>query len=307
MLTQAKQRRSIFFILTAAFQVRSYLCTPNFQRLVRIKDELGIDLVFMANMSTIKPFLERHGCHYEPLIPISDSWRERKAFEIRENLTHKIAAFRFNAMHGFSKQRRKQRISAEMRRQYKHVIKRRDVVHNYYGFPFPRSRSLLNLTLKLNNSRLMVSNRKVAAYFDRHNPSLVVIGATQNPYVSSYVHYAHDRGVPLIGGVGSWDHPTMDGPAAKGVKEYWVWNRTMLEEMVTYHDLSPEEASDIPQTPKSLEESLDCLSNDHDFLLKGDVFTPDVIDTWIEYKMENEVNALKMRPHPYEFAMYYDI
>jgi len=76
---------------------------------------------------------------------------------------------------------------------------------------------------------------------------------------------------------------------------------------VNIYDLSPEEAKDIPQTPGSLEESLDALAADHDFMLKGDVFTPDVIDTWIEYKMENEVNALKLRPHPYEFTMYYDI
>jgi len=76
---------------------------------------------------------------------------------------------------------------------------------------------------------------------------------------------------------------------------------------VNIYDLAPQEAEGIPQTPQTLEESLDCLSADHDFLLKGDVFTPDVIDTWIEYKKEFEVNALKMRPHPYEFTMYYDI
>ncbi len=73
------------------------------------------------------------------------------------------------------------------------------------------------------------------------------------------------------------------------------------------YDLSPEEAAGIPTTPGSLEESLQALSDDHDFLLKGNVFTPDVVDTWIEYKTENEVEALKLRPHPYEFAMYYDI
>ena len=73
------------------------------------------------------------------------------------------------------------------------------------------------------------------------------------------------------------------------------------------YDLEPEEAANIPQTPGSLEEALAALGNDRDFLLKGSVFTPDVIDTWIEYKMENEVDALRLRPHPYEFVMYYDI
>ncbi len=76
---------------------------------------------------------------------------------------------------------------------------------------------------------------------------------------------------------------------------------------VNIYDLDPETAAGIPKTPASLEESLMALKDDHQFLLKGDVFTPDVIETWIEYKMENEVDALRLRPHPYEFMMYYDI
>jgi len=73
------------------------------------------------------------------------------------------------------------------------------------------------------------------------------------------------------------------------------------------YDLSPEELAEVPTTPGSLEESLAALKADHEFLLRGDVFTEDVIETWIDYKTENEVNALKLRPHPYEFCMYYDI
>ena len=73
------------------------------------------------------------------------------------------------------------------------------------------------------------------------------------------------------------------------------------------YDLSPEELVDVPQTPGSLEEALAALREDHEFLLRGDVFTPDVIDTWIWYKTENEVDALRLRPHPYEFCMYADI
>lgn len=73
------------------------------------------------------------------------------------------------------------------------------------------------------------------------------------------------------------------------------------------YDLSPEELADVPKTPGSLEDALEALRADHDFLLRGDVFTPDVIDTWIWYKTENEVDALRLRPHPHEFCMYYDI
>ncbi|MDJ0912794.1 MAG: type I glutamate--ammonia ligase [Desulfobacterales bacterium] len=73
------------------------------------------------------------------------------------------------------------------------------------------------------------------------------------------------------------------------------------------YDLPPEELAEIESAPGSLEEALAALKADHDFLLKGDVFTQDAIDMWIEYKTENEVNDVKLRPHPHEFFLYYDI
>jgi len=73
------------------------------------------------------------------------------------------------------------------------------------------------------------------------------------------------------------------------------------------YDLPPAELAEIPQVPASLEEALAALETDHAFLLEGDVFTPDVIDTWVAYKREKEVDAVRLRPHPWEFALYYDI
>jgi glutamine synthetase len=76
---------------------------------------------------------------------------------------------------------------------------------------------------------------------------------------------------------------------------------------VNIYDLEPEAAKEIPQTPGSLAESLSALEKDHTFLLKSDVFTEDVIGTWIDYKRANEVDAIRLRPHPYEYMLYYDI
>jgi glutamine synthetase len=73
------------------------------------------------------------------------------------------------------------------------------------------------------------------------------------------------------------------------------------------YDLEPEELAKVPKTPGSLEEALNELEKDHEFLLQGDVFTKDVISTWIWYKREKEVDAIRLRPHPWEFYMYYDI
>ena len=73
------------------------------------------------------------------------------------------------------------------------------------------------------------------------------------------------------------------------------------------YDLPPEELGKIASTPGTLSQVLDALEADHDFLLKGDVFTKDVVETWIDYKRENEVDAIRLRPHPWEFALYFDI
>jgi glutamine synthetase len=73
------------------------------------------------------------------------------------------------------------------------------------------------------------------------------------------------------------------------------------------YDLPAEELAKVPQVPGSLDAALDALEADHDFLLAGGVFTPDVIDTWVEYKRANEIDAVRLRPHPWEFYMYYDI
>ena len=71
--------------------------------------------------------------------------------------------------------------------------------------------------------------------------------------------------------------------------------------------LSPQELKSVPTMPASLDEALSALEQDHEFLLRGDVFTEDALETWIEYKQENEVDPVRLRPHPHEFELYYDI
>jgi glutamine synthetase len=63
----------------------------------------------------------------------------------------------------------------------------------------------------------------------------------------------------------------------------------------------------VPSMPASLDEALKCLEDDHAYLLKGDVFTSELVETFIDYKRKNEADAVRLRPHPYEFALYYDI
>ncbi len=73
------------------------------------------------------------------------------------------------------------------------------------------------------------------------------------------------------------------------------------------YDMSPEELKNVPSTPGILDEALKALQEDHEYLMKGDVFTEDVIDTWINYKIEKEIKPMALQPHPFEFSLYYDV
>ena len=73
------------------------------------------------------------------------------------------------------------------------------------------------------------------------------------------------------------------------------------------YDLPPAERVNVPSTPGSLDEALDALKADQQFLLKGEVFTRDVVETYISYKRSREIDEIRLRPHPYEFLLYYDV
>lgn len=73
------------------------------------------------------------------------------------------------------------------------------------------------------------------------------------------------------------------------------------------YEVSQDDAIFLKTVPASLEEALRALEEDHEFLLKGGVFTPDLLDVWIRYKREREVDAVRLRPHPYEYHLYFDL
>jgi len=73
------------------------------------------------------------------------------------------------------------------------------------------------------------------------------------------------------------------------------------------YDLEPEELGNIQTLPVSLEEALNNLEDDYEFLLKGGVFSEDLVEAWISYKRTNDVDPMRLRPHPHEFFMYYDV
>ena len=88
-----------------------------------------------------------------------------------------------------------------------------------------------------------------------------------------------------------------------------IRNRTEPPDPVdkNIYDLGPEELANLPSVPGSLDAALDALEGDQKYLLEGGVFTPDLIDTWLTYKREHELDAIRLRPHPWEFNLYFDV
>ena len=73
------------------------------------------------------------------------------------------------------------------------------------------------------------------------------------------------------------------------------------------YELTAEEAANIKTVPGSLDAAMAALEADHDFLLEGGVFTEDLLEVWIQYKKEREIDAIRLRPHPYEYHLYFDL
>ena len=120
------------------------------------------------------------------------------------------------------------------------------------------------------------------------------------------------RDGPLCGGAGRADRNPgeVEGVRdAKADEQHGIKNKIdpgqPLEKDI--FELEAEEAKKVPSMPGSLEEALSNLESDHAYLLEGGVFTQDLINTWINYKRKNEADPVRMRPHPYEFHLYYDI
>jgi len=136
------------------------------------------------------------------------------------------------------------------------------------------------------------------AYSNRNRSASIRIPVTENPKSKRVEYRTPD---PSCNGYLAFAAQLMAG--LDGIENKIDPGQPMDKDI---YGLSPEELKDIPNVAGTLEEALNCLAEDHDWLLKGDVFTKDVIDMWISYKKEAEVDAVRMRPTPMEYALYFD-
>lgn len=224
-------------ILSGPFLTRNYLATPTFDSLLELSRSTGRELLFAAEQAHNAEFINESGARYLPLFPAERTLRERVFRVLRNRFLARSVTFRFNEIHDFTTQERYRRITAMYKGSENPALWSTDIWPSYLGFPFSKSKLIARFLEWLMSTGLVSSSRGVERYFRQFRPGLVFICDVQDPVAYTYAYHARKAGVPVIGGIRTWDHLTKNGPVVRGIDEYWVWNPIMEDEITRYHDV----------------------------------------------------------------------
>jgi len=219
---------------------RNYVATPMIDELMKLGDRTGRRIGFCIAGTEVQDEIERLGGRLEQLIPGQKSLKDRVAGRLLK-IMHRVATYRFNEVNAFITQERYRKITAEFAGKSHPSLWPTDLWPSYLGFPFSRSKILLKIIERLMASRMLASSRHARQMIRKLNPSLVIIADSQLPVSFSFAREARRQGAKVVGGVRTWDHLTKNGPVIRDCDEYWVWNPTMHQEIIEYHNISPEQ------------------------------------------------------------------
>lgn len=210
-----------------------------FENLVSTVRKHGMVPVFSSYEANIKDFVEANGAEFEPLVLRGDGFIRKQLWKVRSSILYRAVTYRHNEVNQFDQQKRFKEITRRWGKSGHPAIRPHDIWPAYLGFPFARSKFMLRNLSKILWSGLFNHSNELDRIFRERKPALVVTAVLQRPISFSYIHYARKAHVPVVGVVGSWDHLTKDGPFPSSVAECWVWNNTMREEAMAFHDVEP--------------------------------------------------------------------
>tara|TARA_Y100001960_G_scaffold333526_1_gene439146 strand:+ start:1719 stop:3194 length:1476 start_codon:yes stop_codon:yes gene_type:complete len=241
-----KRKKSIMFVPGNSFVTRNYLSTPFFDELLKLKESYNLDVYFAGIESNpvsrdifdkVSSFLSNHDISLIPLVPERGFFKERFFWKIRQDFLHKSSVYRFNDINSFITHKRYRDITSNLKNLNHDYLWNTDVWPSYLGFPFPKSKKILNIFIKMMTMKLISGQNSIKKVFDKISPDIVFIGDSQTPISFTYSIYGLMHKSYVIGNVRTWDHLTKNGPVIPHLSEYWVWNNTMKDEMVKFHNV----------------------------------------------------------------------
>ena len=241
-----RKRKSIMFLPGNSFVTRNYLSTPFFEQLVKMKESYNLDVYFAGIesnpvsreiMEKVSFFLSNHDISLIPLVSEKGYFRERFFWKIRQDYLHKSSIYRFNDFNSFVTHNRYKDITSNFKDFNHKLLWRTDVWPSYLGFPFPKSKKILEIMKKLLTSKIISGHHSVKKIMNEISPDILFIGDSQTPISFTYAVYALMNKSYVIGNVRTWDHLTKNGPLIPNLSEYWVWSDTMKDEMTKFHNV----------------------------------------------------------------------
>ena len=242
----ASGKKSIMFVPGNSFVTRNYLSTPFFEQLLKIKESYNLDVYFAGIESNpvsreifdkVSSFLSGHDISLIPLVPERGSLNERFFWKVRQDYLHKSSVYRFNDMNSFITHKRYRDITSNLKNFNHELLWSTDVWPTYLGFPFPKSKKILDIIIKLMTIKLISGQNSIKKIINKISPDILLIGDTQTPISFTYSIYGLINKSYVIGNVRTWDHLTKNGPLIPNLSEYWVWNDTMKNEMTKFHNV----------------------------------------------------------------------
>ncbi len=242
----ASGKKSIMFVPGNSFVTRNYLSTPFFEQLLKIKESYNLDVYFAGIESNpvsreifdkVSSFLSGHDISLIPLVPERGSLNERFFWKVRQDHLHKSSVYRFNDMNSFITHKRYRDITSNLKNFNHELLWSTDVWPTYLGFPFPKSKKILDIIIKLMTIKLISGQNSIKKIINKISPDILLIGDTQTPISFTYSIYGLINKSYVIGNVRTWDHLTKNGPLIPNLSEYWVWNDTMKNEMTKFHNV----------------------------------------------------------------------
>jgi hypothetical protein len=183
------------------------------------------------------------------LIPLMNKLErpiDRVIWFLKNNFLQKSITYRFNEINEFVTHQRFKNITNIYKKMTNNeFIWKTDIWPKYLGFPFPKSKFIMNLILKFLTSKNFFNNPQIIKSLKSISPNLVILGDIQSPISFAYTNASKKLKIRIVGNVRTWDHLTKNGPVVPNLDEYWVWNNIMREELNKFHKIRQEKIYEV--------------------------------------------------------------